>query len=348
MNLTQPFFLKVESMIAKIPNAEETLPLIRLKVEYSGGFSALNPHRFGQSFVNRIANPKDILLFYRKRAPFTKGEKSENTGNFADFAVDHVDGVRMEDVIKEILNSTDQSLQLNVLSERRLGKALREFVDKEEKDAIQELVKWELGKVQSELIQRNAKEDSISEELANVKLKREADIDDQKENEEIEKVLASSRTNIVSNADSFESDASDDDVGNAPSSSGTRGGTRGSRRARGASNARGSARGRGSRGTTKSRATSNRGRGSRGGAAKNSLLTDSFITVTKPSQKRVKTESIDLSSDENGYDDTNLSTVSRGSRQSRKAYEQSIPVSSSDEDSDPFAIPASTRKRSRR
>ena len=42
--------------------------------------------------------------------------------------------------------------------------------------------------MQSELIQRNAKEDSISEELANVKLKREADIDDQKENEEIEKV----------------------------------------------------------------------------------------------------------------------------------------------------------------
>jgi double-strand break repair protein MRE11 len=64
---------KVEEMISKaledLPpsmNKATTKPLIRLKVEYSG-FSTVNPQRFGQRFVGRVANPNDILLFHRKR-----------------------------------------------------------------------------------------------------------------------------------------------------------------------------------------------------------------------------------------------------------------------------------------
>lgn len=53
------------------------LPLIRLRVEYTG-FTTINPHRFGQPFVNVVANPKDILLFYRKRQVKTKEEISRN------------------------------------------------------------------------------------------------------------------------------------------------------------------------------------------------------------------------------------------------------------------------------
>ncbi|CAG8736399.1 2686_t:CDS:2, partial [Racocetra persica] len=44
------------------------LPLIRLKVEYSGGFTVLNNRQFGQKFVNLVANNHEILFFYRKRA----------------------------------------------------------------------------------------------------------------------------------------------------------------------------------------------------------------------------------------------------------------------------------------
>jgi hypothetical protein len=45
-------------------------PLIRLRVEYTG-FSSVNPTRFGQHFVGRVANPNDILNFFRKK---TTGE----------------------------------------------------------------------------------------------------------------------------------------------------------------------------------------------------------------------------------------------------------------------------------
>ena len=44
------------------------------QVEYSGGYCALNPHRFGQLFVNKVANTKDILLFFRKKASYSRGD----------------------------------------------------------------------------------------------------------------------------------------------------------------------------------------------------------------------------------------------------------------------------------
>ena len=47
---------------------EKMLPLIRLRVVYSrmepGTFV-----RFGQNFVDKVANPKDILHFSKKKAP---------------------------------------------------------------------------------------------------------------------------------------------------------------------------------------------------------------------------------------------------------------------------------------
>ena len=80
-----------------------------------------------------------------------------------------------------------QSLQLNVLSEKRMGKALREFVDKDENDAISELVKWQLRGVQDELFKNNVKEDNLKEMIN--KIQETSVPDDEEEDEEIEKVL---------------------------------------------------------------------------------------------------------------------------------------------------------------
>lgn len=40
------------------------LPLIRLRVDYTG-FTTIHTLRFGQRFVNRVANPNDILLWHK-------------------------------------------------------------------------------------------------------------------------------------------------------------------------------------------------------------------------------------------------------------------------------------------
>lgn len=63
--------LQVQSMItqarAERNSPEEVLPLIRLRVDYTG-FSTLNSQRFGQRFVGKVANPHDILLWSKAAA----------------------------------------------------------------------------------------------------------------------------------------------------------------------------------------------------------------------------------------------------------------------------------------
>jgi double-strand break repair protein MRE11 len=36
-------------------------------VDYSGGFEPFNVLRFSQKFVDRVANPKDVIHFFRHR-----------------------------------------------------------------------------------------------------------------------------------------------------------------------------------------------------------------------------------------------------------------------------------------
>ncbi len=66
-----------------------------------------------------------------------------------------------------------------------MGKALREFVDKDENDAISELVKWQLGSVQKELYNKHAKEENLKDMIDVVK---STEVGDEEEDEEIEKV----------------------------------------------------------------------------------------------------------------------------------------------------------------
>lgn len=41
--------------------------MFSLQVDYSGGFETFNTSRFSQKFVDRVANPKDIIHFLRRR-----------------------------------------------------------------------------------------------------------------------------------------------------------------------------------------------------------------------------------------------------------------------------------------
>ena len=37
-------------------------------MDYTGGYSTFSLARFGQQFVDQVANPKNLLLWYRKKA----------------------------------------------------------------------------------------------------------------------------------------------------------------------------------------------------------------------------------------------------------------------------------------
>ncbi|XP_053729594.1 double-strand break repair protein MRE11 isoform X2 [Synchiropus splendidus] len=129
-------------------------PLIRLRVDYSGGFETFNTSRFSQKFVDRVANPKDIIHFLRSRE-----QKADNKD---DVHVDYsklvktsaVEGLRVEDMVKKYFEAAEQKVQLSLLTEHGMGKAIQEFVDKDEKDAIEELITYQLEKTQRHLQSR--------------------------------------------------------------------------------------------------------------------------------------------------------------------------------------------------
>lgn len=105
------------------------------QVEYSGGFDVFNPQRFGQQFVEFVANPKDILLFHRKKTTIATDKRNKNSMDpvALDIAIpERLDMLKVEDLVQEFLNVQN----LDILPENELGDAVRMFVDKDDKDAI--------------------------------------------------------------------------------------------------------------------------------------------------------------------------------------------------------------------
>lgn len=70
-------------------------------------------------------------------------------------------------LLNELFSPILKKVQLSLLTERGMGEAVQEFVDKEEKDAIEELVKFQLEKTQKFLKERrtDAVEEKIDEEV---------------------------------------------------------------------------------------------------------------------------------------------------------------------------------------
>ena len=105
-----------------------TLPLIRLRVDYTG-FSTINTQRFGQKFVGKVANPQDIVLWQKKVARRTKDENdvvsAAAAAGAAALRTGTLDEIRIEDLIAVHLKQN-----LEILPEAELTDALRDYIDK--------------------------------------------------------------------------------------------------------------------------------------------------------------------------------------------------------------------------
>ncbi|KAL4647108.1 double-strand break repair protein MRE11A isoform X1, partial [Arapaima gigas] len=245
-------------------------PLVRLRrscfsllhqVDYTGGFEAFNVMRFNQKFVDLLANPKDVIHFVRHREyKDAKAEESINFDELLSRASSEVMQLRVEDLVKQYFETAEKNMQLSLLTEQGMGKAVQEFVDKEERDAIEELINYQLEKTQRHLRERRveAVEEKIDEEIRRF---RESKKNTAEEDEEVrEAIIRAKAHRTQEDRDSFRDDDLDiaeegdvamdsDDGSPAPPptrgrgrgrASGSRGqssSTRGaSRRGRGASN----------------------------------------------------------------------------------------------------------------
>ncbi|RKP19244.1 DNA repair exonuclease, partial [Rozella allomycis CSF55] len=145
-----------------IPQNGNVLPLIRLKVDYSGDYTTFNPLRFGQNFVDKAANPRDLLVFFRKRQ---KGQSKKIVQDIQVEIPEQNEELKIEDLISDFL--AVESLEM--LPQNELGDAVRTFVDKEEKDSIHNYVE----KIVKDMITKFNLKDTITLDFIKETVSRE-------------------------------------------------------------------------------------------------------------------------------------------------------------------------------
>ncbi|WVF68869.1 DNA repair protein (mre11) [Kwoniella sp. CBS 6097] len=154
------------------------LPLIRLKVETTDAKEMTNPVRFGQQFVGKVANPRDILQYYRKKKvaerkvknnPDLPDEEDEEWEGDDDPSAlttsDRLAKLRMANLVKQYL----QAQNLEVLVENGMEDAVMRFVEKDDKDAIKDFVADTLKMVGRDMRTKPVEEDDVEDHMLQAK-----------------------------------------------------------------------------------------------------------------------------------------------------------------------------------
>ena len=123
---------------------EVPLPLIRLRVETSipdstASFDVENPQRFSNRFVGKVANTNDVVQFHRKKKTALSSMRKV-AGDVEDQEImSHLQGldtVKVEKLVREFLAAQS----LTILPQNYFGDAVSQFIDKDDKHAMESFV----------------------------------------------------------------------------------------------------------------------------------------------------------------------------------------------------------------
>ncbi|KAJ5762531.1 uncharacterized protein N7511_005913 [Penicillium nucicola] len=145
--------------------SQPPLPLIRLRVETStpegGIYDCENPQRFSNRFVGKVANVNDVVQFYRKKKTSSTSRKGDTSIDEA--AVSHLaalDTVKVEQLVREFLSSQS----LSILPQNSFGDAVAQFIDKDDKHAMEMFVNESLESQVKHLLALDRDDDGMDEE----------------------------------------------------------------------------------------------------------------------------------------------------------------------------------------
>ncbi|KAL3628334.1 meiotic recombination [Castilleja foliolosa] len=126
-----------------IRKAELKLPLVRVKVDYSG-FMTINPQRFGQKYVGKVANPQDILIFSKA------SKKGRSEGK-----IDDSERLRPEELNQQNIEAlvAESNLKMEILPVNDLDVALHNFVNKDDKLAFHSCLQYNLEETRNKVAQ---------------------------------------------------------------------------------------------------------------------------------------------------------------------------------------------------
>ncbi|GAB0089621.1 Double-strand break repair protein [Sergentomyia squamirostris] len=200
---------KIEEMIEKAKEQltdhpkQPKLPLIRLRVHYTSESHVFTPNTIQKLFLNRVANPDDIILLH-KQISKTKHDIKMDPDAFS-AAFDHEaqnEEIRVEDVVNRYFTTVDGAKKLDILSTRCMGEVCRQLIRGDD-DAAEKLIEFHSELALKYLQEKIPDVENIDEQLGEFSAK--ADETFQKAVELLEK---SGNTRTVSSA----RDAFDDGV----------------------------------------------------------------------------------------------------------------------------------------
>ncbi|EHY59281.1 Double-strand break repair protein mus-23 [Exophiala dermatitidis] len=161
-----------EERNAQDEEAEECpLPLIRLRVETTpadgvGKFDVENPQRFSNRFIDRVANTTDVIQFHvKKRNALARAARDAEADRAVMAKFQGLENIKVEKLVREFL----QAQSLTILPQNRFGDAVSDYVDKDDKHAMELFVNTSLADQIKNLVKlqadANADEDD-DEDLA--------------------------------------------------------------------------------------------------------------------------------------------------------------------------------------
>ncbi|CAH8471931.1 unnamed protein product [Schistosoma curassoni] len=180
--------IKITSTQRLLPPVE---PLIRLRVDLSGGFESFSGLRFGQKFVGRVANPKDLIVFNRNREKLAAAQANralksglQNSTICSDPDEMEVESKKVglnsaevEELVRHYLlqmveskgqkPSEELTCGLSLFTTRELERGLRRYVDRGISDAINHISSSVLNKAIRHLRLRKAPEERIITDILN-------------------------------------------------------------------------------------------------------------------------------------------------------------------------------------
>lgn len=142
---------------------EIPLPLVRLRVETTppegGNYDCENPQRFSNRFVGKVANVNDVVQFHRRK----KNPVTQKTDVVDETAVSHLsalDTVKVEQLVREFLSAQS----LSILPQNSFGDAVSQFIDKDDKHAMEMFVNDSLDSQIKHLLSLDRDDDEMDEE----------------------------------------------------------------------------------------------------------------------------------------------------------------------------------------
>ncbi|KAJ9475269.1 Double-strand break repair protein MRE11 [Pseudozyma hubeiensis] len=171
----------------RYPGREMPLPLIRLRVEYTNQ-EISNPQRFGQEFAGKVANPKEVLQFTKRKNLRSGRRDRDDSANGPSAYVDvEEEGLlpieRLEKVdVGKLVQEYLQAQNLDILNPEGLEGAVLNFVEKDDREAIDSFVTKMLKNTVKGLVTIDPEESRIDGELERIRQqqleqRREMDLD---------------------------------------------------------------------------------------------------------------------------------------------------------------------------